>query len=66
VGPHTLILYCNYVIPAAGLFPEKVNRDGLKAMQTTLHDTVRWVDTIAAEPAASVQNIARLRAMLPR
>jgi hypothetical protein len=66
VGPHTLIIYCNYVIPSTTLLPGKINSDGLKAMQTTLHDTVRWVDTIAAEPAASVQNIARLRAMLPR
>jgi len=66
VGPHTLIVYCNYVIPVTGLFPGMVKRAGRKAMQTTLHDTVRWVDTIAAEPAASGQSIARLRAMLAR
>jgi hypothetical protein len=53
VGARTLIIYCNYVIPAHGLFPGKVNSDGLKAMQTTLHDTIRWVDAIAAAPEAS-------------
>ena len=66
VGPHTLIIYCNYIVPATGLFPGKVNRDGLKAMQTTLYDTVRWVDTITAEPAAFGQSLERLRAMLAR
>ena len=66
VGSQTLIIYCNYVIPATGLFPRKVNSDGLKAMQTTLNDTARWVDTIAAEPEVSDQRIGRLRAMLAR
>jgi hypothetical protein len=66
VGSHTLIIYCNYVIPANGLFPEKVNSDGLKAMQTTLNDLVRWVKSIVAEPEASGQCMGRLRAMLAR
>ena len=66
VGPHTLIVYCNYVIPVTGWFPGMVKREGRKAMQTTLHDIVRWVETIATTPAASGQRIARLRAMLAR
>jgi hypothetical protein len=66
VGLHTLIIYCNYVVPAVGLLPGKVNSDGLKAMQTTLNDTARWVDAIAAEPEVSSRRIARLRAMLAR
>ena len=66
VSPHTLIIYCNYVIPSTGLLPGKINSDGLKAMQTTLHDTVRWVDTIAAEPEVAGQRLERLRGMLAR
>jgi hypothetical protein len=66
VGSRTLIIYCNYVIPAYGLFPGKVNSDGLKAMQTTLNDTIRWVDAITAAPEVSDQHLERLRAMLAR
>jgi hypothetical protein len=66
VGSRTLIIYCNSVIPAQALFTGKVNRDGLKAMQTTLSDTLRWVDAIAAAPEASEQHLARLRAILAR
>jgi hypothetical protein len=64
VGPHTLIIYCNYIIPGTGLWPDKVNRDGLQAMETTMHDTVRWVDTVAASSELSSRHMARLRAML--
>jgi len=64
VGPRTLIIYCNYIVPGTGLWPDKVNSDGLQAMQTTVHDTVRWVDAIATSSEMSSRRIARLRAML--
>jgi hypothetical protein len=63
VGPRTLIIYCNYVIPGTGLLPGTVNRAGLKAMQTTMHDIVRWVDAIAAAETSS-RHLARLRERL--
>jgi len=64
VGPRTLIIYCNYMIPGSGLLPGTVNRAGMKAMQTTIDDTVRWVDAIAASSETSSRRIARLREML--
>ncbi len=64
VGPRTLIIYCNYMIPGSGLLPGTVNSAGMKAMQTTIDDTVRWVDTIAASPETSSRRITRLREML--
>jgi hypothetical protein len=41
--------------------PAKVNSDGIKALQTTVHDTVRWVDAIAAEPEQSGTHLQKLR-----
>jgi len=64
VGPRTLIIYCNYMIPGSGLLPGTVNSAGMKAMQTTIDDTVRWVDAIAASSETSSKRIARLREML--
>jgi hypothetical protein len=64
VGPRTLIIYCNYMIPGSGLLPGTVNSAGMKAMQTTIEDTVRWVDAIAASSEMSSRCIARLREML--
>jgi len=64
VGPRTLIIYCNYMIPGSGLLPGTVNSAGMKAMQTTIDDTVRWVDAIAASSETSSRRIARLREML--
>jgi hypothetical protein len=64
VGPRTLIIYCNYVIPGTGLLPGTVNRAGLKAMQTAVHDTVRWVEAIAASSETSSRRLARLRERL--
>jgi len=64
VGTRTLILYCNYIIPGSGLLPGMVNRAGLQAMQTTIKDTVRWVDAVAASSATSSRRLARLREML--
>jgi len=64
VGARTLIIYCNYVIPGSGLFPGTVNSAGMKAMRTTIADTVRWVDAIAAASETSSRHMARLRAML--
>jgi len=64
VGPRTLIIYCNYMIPGSGLLPGMVNKAGLKAMQTTIDDTVRWVTATAASSETSSRRIAQLRAML--
>lgn len=64
VGSRTLIIYCQYLIPGTGLLPGTVNSEGLKAMQTTMHDTVRWVDAVAASSEMSSRHIERLRAML--
>lgn len=64
VGPRTLIIYCNYMIPGSGLLPGTVNSAGMKAMRTTIDDTVRWVDAIAASSETSSRRIARLREML--
>jgi hypothetical protein len=64
VGPRTLIIYCNYVIPGSGLLPGLVNKAGLKAMRTTIDDTVRWVTATAASSETSSRRIAQLRAML--
>jgi hypothetical protein len=64
VGRGALVIYCNYIIPGAGLLPDKINRDGLQAMQTTMRDTVRWVDAVVAASEMSRRSLARLRAML--
>jgi hypothetical protein len=64
VGPRTLIIYCNYLIPGSGLVPGMVNNAGRKAMQTTIADTVRWVAAVAASSETSSRHLARLRAML--
>lgn len=60
VGARTLIIYCNYVIPGTGLLPAMVNRSGLKAMQTTVHDTGRWVGAVVAAEMSST-HLVRLR-----
>jgi hypothetical protein len=41
-----------------------VNKAGLKAMRTTIDDTVRWVTATAASSETSSRRIAQLRAML--
>jgi hypothetical protein len=63
-GSGTLIIYCNYVIPGLGLMPDKVNRNGLQAMRTTMHDTVQWVEAIAATSTQSTSRLLRFRQML--
>ena len=64
VGPRTLIIYCNYLIPGTGLLPGMVNSAGLKAMQTTI--TIRcagWTRSRRRLQMSS-RHIERLRAML--
>jgi hypothetical protein len=62
VGAGTLIIYCHYVIPGTGLWPAKVNREGLQAMQTTVHATARWVAAVAASSETTRRALARFRA----
>jgi hypothetical protein len=63
VGAGTLIIYCNYVIPGTGLWPAKVNREGLQAMQTTVHETARWVAAVAASSETAHRALVRFRAL---